>query len=44
VASGEDRIADVRARVERSRFHAWMGMHLERLGEGESQLVLEVGS
>lgn len=43
MASQEDRIADVRARVERSRFHARMGMHLERLAEGESEIALEVG-
>jgi acyl-CoA thioesterase len=43
MGSREDRIGDVRARVERSRFHAWMGMHLERLGEGESEIALEVG-
>lgn len=38
-----DRIADVRSRVDRSRFHAWMGMRLERLEDGESEVVLEVG-
>ncbi len=43
MAARQDRIADVRGRVERSRFHAWIGMHLERLEEGESELALEVG-
>ncbi len=36
-------MADIRARVERSRFHAWMGMRLARLSDGESEVVLEVG-
>jgi len=39
----QDRVEDVRARVERSRFHSWLGMHLERLEEGRSELALEVG-
>ena len=39
----DDRIADVRARVARSRFHSWMGMRLERLEDGESEVALEVG-
>jgi uncharacterized protein (TIGR00369 family) len=36
-------VADIRARVERSRFHAWMGMHLAGLEDGASEVVLEVG-
>lgn len=39
----EDRVEDVRERVERSRFHAWLGMHLVGLRDGESELELEVG-
>jgi acyl-CoA thioesterase len=41
-AKQDAKIADVRAQVERSHFHSWMGMRLERLGEGEVELSLEV--
>jgi acyl-CoA thioesterase len=43
VGSRDDKIAEVRSRIERSRFHGWMGMRVERLGDGESELSLEVG-
>ncbi|MGZ8625566.1 MAG: PaaI family thioesterase [Actinomycetota bacterium] len=39
----EDRVEEVRGRVERSRFHAWLGLHLEALRDGEAELALEVG-
>jgi uncharacterized protein (TIGR00369 family) len=42
VGTREDRIATVRARVERGRFNAWMGMRLERLDDGVAELGLEV--
>lgn len=38
----ERRVQWVRGRFARSRFHAWMGMRLERLGNGESELSLRV--
>lgn len=38
----EDRITDVRERVARSRFHGWMGMRLDGLGDGASEIALEV--
>jgi uncharacterized protein (TIGR00369 family) len=40
--AGRDRVASVREQVERSRFHAWIGMSLERLEAGESELGLDV--
>jgi uncharacterized protein (TIGR00369 family) len=42
VGARQERIADVRARVEASRFHGEMGMRLERLDDGEADLSLEV--
>jgi acyl-CoA thioesterase len=42
VGTQDAKIEDVRAQVERSQFHAWMGMRLERLGEGEAEVALEV--
>jgi len=42
VGSQDAKIEDVRASVERSRFHAWMGMRLEHLGDGEADIALEV--
>lgn len=39
----EDRVAWVRERVARSRFHNWMGMRLEHLEPGASELALRVG-
>lgn len=36
-------MAWVRERVARSRFHNWMGMRLERLEPGSSELSLTVG-
>jgi acyl-CoA thioesterase len=42
VETRDAKIEDVRAQVERSRFHAWMGMRLERLGDGEADVTLEV--
>jgi uncharacterized protein (TIGR00369 family) len=41
VGAREDRIADIRARVGRSRFHGWMGMGVRALGDGTS--VIELG-
>lgn len=38
----QDRIDEVRRRVEGSRFNPWLGIRLERLGEGEVDLGLEV--
>ncbi len=38
----EDRIAEVRERVARSRFHSWMGMRLDELGDGTSVIALVV--
>ena len=38
----EERIADVRDRVARSRFHGWMGMQVRDLGEGTSEIELRV--
>lgn len=38
----EDRIADVRERVARSRFHGWMGMVVRELGDGEAEIALAV--
>jgi acyl-CoA thioesterase len=43
VGVSPERVEDVRGRVERSRFHSWLGMHLERLEAGRSELALEVG-
>lgn len=43
MGNDRDRVADIRARVERSRFHSWLGMRLEHLEEGRSELALEVG-
>jgi len=42
VGGEADRVAWVRARMARSRFHAWMGMRLERLEPGSSELSLRV--
>lgn len=42
MGSQDAKIEDVRASVERSRFHAWMGMRLEHLGDGEADIALEV--
>jgi uncharacterized protein (TIGR00369 family) len=39
----DERIAAVRARVEGSRFHDWVGMALTSLGNGEATVELEVG-
>lgn len=38
-----DRIAEVRERVDASRFHRSFGMTLEHVAEGEVDLSLEVG-
>jgi uncharacterized protein (TIGR00369 family) len=42
VGTRDDKIEDVREQIERSRFHAWMGMRLERLDDGEADIALEV--
>jgi uncharacterized protein (TIGR00369 family) len=42
VGAREDRIADVRDRIARSRFHGWMGMRVGELGEGASVIELDV--
>jgi uncharacterized protein (TIGR00369 family) len=42
VSARDDRIADVRDCVARSRFHGWMGMRVRELGEGTSEIELGV--
>ena len=38
----EDKVSQVRARFEASRFHGWVGMRLQRLVAGEADISLEI--